>query len=151
MKRLILVLIAFLVLAPQNSFAHPGRTDSSGGHTCRTNCDDWGLSYGEYHYHGGGYTTPNSAPSKPLILPSIGPSPKPSSTPLFIPEVSPSPEVMGETTEVSPSPTPIVEAAQTETQSGNAFAGFATLAVLGGGVYWIIKSIRNRFKKSVQE
>lgn len=31
--------------------AHPGNTDSSGGHTCRTNCGDWGLSYGEYHYH----------------------------------------------------------------------------------------------------
>lgn len=31
--------------------AHPGNTDSSGGHTCRTNCSNWGLSYGEYHYH----------------------------------------------------------------------------------------------------
>lgn len=34
--------------------AHPGRTDSSGGHTCRTNCESWGLDYGEYHYHNGG-------------------------------------------------------------------------------------------------
>jgi hypothetical protein len=33
--------------------AHPGRTDGSGGHTCRTNCESWGLGYGEYHYHGG--------------------------------------------------------------------------------------------------
>lgn len=33
--------------------AHPGNTDESGGHTCRTNCDDWGLNYGEYHYHDG--------------------------------------------------------------------------------------------------
>ncbi|CAH0119016.1 MULTISPECIES: copper amine oxidase N-terminal domain-containing protein [unclassified Paenibacillus] len=33
--------------------AHPGRTDANGGHTCRTNCEKWGLSYGEYHYHGG--------------------------------------------------------------------------------------------------
>lgn len=32
-------------------FAHPGRTDSSGCHTCRTNCSSWGLSYGEYHCH----------------------------------------------------------------------------------------------------
>lgn len=32
--------------------AHPGNTDSSGGHTCRTNCEHWGvLNYGEYHYH----------------------------------------------------------------------------------------------------
>ncbi|MDB7986178.1 YHYH domain-containing protein [Faecalicoccus pleomorphus] len=33
--------------------AHPGRTDSSGCHTCRTNCEKWGLSYGQYHCHGG--------------------------------------------------------------------------------------------------
>ncbi len=33
------------------TFAHPGRTDSSGCHTCRTNCPSWGLSYGEYHCH----------------------------------------------------------------------------------------------------
>lgn len=31
--------------------AHPGRTDSSGCHTCRTNCSSWGLSSGEYHCH----------------------------------------------------------------------------------------------------
>ena len=27
------------------------RTDANGGHTCRTNCEKWGLQYGEYHYH----------------------------------------------------------------------------------------------------
>jgi hypothetical protein len=32
-------------------YAHPGRTDSSGCHTCRTNCSSWGLSTGEYHCH----------------------------------------------------------------------------------------------------
>lgn len=31
--------------------AHSGRTDSSGCHTCRTNCRSWGLSQGEYHCH----------------------------------------------------------------------------------------------------
>jgi hypothetical protein len=31
--------------------AHPGRTDSSGKHTCRTNCPKWGLYYGQYHSH----------------------------------------------------------------------------------------------------
>lgn len=36
---------------PNLTFAHPGRTDSSGCHTCRTNCPNWGLSYGEYHCH----------------------------------------------------------------------------------------------------
>jgi hypothetical protein len=39
--------------------AHPGNTDSSGCHTCRTNCSDWGLSYGEYHCHNNkGYSQP---------------------------------------------------------------------------------------------
>ena len=32
-------------------YAHPGRTDSYGCHTCRTNCASLGLSYGEYHCH----------------------------------------------------------------------------------------------------
>lgn len=35
--------------------AHPGNTDSSGGHYCWTDCEYWGYSYGEYHYHNGGY------------------------------------------------------------------------------------------------
>jgi hypothetical protein len=32
-------------------FAHPGRTDSYGCHTCRTNCAKWGLERDEYHCH----------------------------------------------------------------------------------------------------
>jgi hypothetical protein len=40
-----------LSVSAQCSMAHPGGTDSSGCHTCRTNCSDWGLSYGEYHCH----------------------------------------------------------------------------------------------------
>lgn len=47
----VLILVATLISLPQPSFAHPGRTDSSGCHTCRTNCPDWGLSYNEYHCH----------------------------------------------------------------------------------------------------
>jgi len=31
--------------------AHPGNTDSNGGHVCRTNCPSWGLEFGEYHTH----------------------------------------------------------------------------------------------------
>src|SRR5687768_7165775 len=41
--------------------AHSGRTDANGGHTCRTNCASWGLSQGEYHYHGGGSSTGGSS------------------------------------------------------------------------------------------
>jgi len=39
--------------------AHPGRTDSNGGHYCRTNCEKWGYEYGEYHYHNGSNPSSN--------------------------------------------------------------------------------------------
>ncbi len=41
----------FLVVLPITASAHSGNTDSSGCHTCRTNCSKWGLSTGEYHCH----------------------------------------------------------------------------------------------------
>tara|TARA_X000001036_G_C20640246_1_gene790841 strand:- start:300 stop:1412 length:1113 start_codon:yes stop_codon:yes gene_type:complete len=54
MKILFLFTFIFtLFLATESTQAHSGRTDGSGGHTCRTNCEQYGLSYGEYHYHGG--------------------------------------------------------------------------------------------------
>lgn len=56
MKALILFVLSMLLFS-NISFAHPGRTDQYGGHVCRTNCEDWGLSYGEYHYHNS-YTSP---------------------------------------------------------------------------------------------
>lgn len=40
-------------------FSHPGNTDSGGGHTCWTNCEKWGLEYGEYHFHSGNGTSPS--------------------------------------------------------------------------------------------
>ena len=51
MKRIIYTLIISALIFPSISFAHPGRTDSLGCHTCRTNCASWGLSTGEYHCH----------------------------------------------------------------------------------------------------
>lgn len=49
-----ITLLCCLALSlPSITYAHPGRTDSNGGHTCRTNCEKWGLEYGEYHYHNG--------------------------------------------------------------------------------------------------
>ncbi len=64
MKKLIeIIFVSLLILlvTPTYVVAHPGRTDGSGSHTCRTNCPDWGYSYGEYHYHGG-YTAPDPTP-----------------------------------------------------------------------------------------
>lgn len=46
------------------SYAHPGRTDARGGHTCRTNCEKWGLEYGEYHYHNGSSSSSSKSSSK---------------------------------------------------------------------------------------
>ena len=51
MKKLSFILITLTLVIPSISFAHPGRTDDSGCHTCRTNCASWGLSTGEYHCH----------------------------------------------------------------------------------------------------
>lgn len=47
------------------AFAHPGNTDSQGGHTCRTNCPQWGLSFGQYHYH----NRPSPAPGRTQVEP----------------------------------------------------------------------------------
>ncbi|WP_458411764.1 copper amine oxidase N-terminal domain-containing protein [Schinkia sp. CFF1] len=51
---IMLSVITGLLFISSVAFAHPGRTDSRGGHTCRTNCPKWGLEYEEYHYHNGG-------------------------------------------------------------------------------------------------
>lgn len=43
--------------------AHPGRTDSNGGHHCWTNCEKWGYETGEYHYHNDGNDSSSSGSS----------------------------------------------------------------------------------------
>ncbi|GAB7053587.1 MULTISPECIES: YHYH domain-containing protein [unclassified Paenibacillus] len=58
---MIIVLLCFPFASIAN--AHPGRTDQNGGHTCRTNCEKWGLKYGEYHYHNGGNNSSRSSSS----------------------------------------------------------------------------------------
>lgn len=44
-------IIFVLLILPISVFAHPGRTDANGCHVCRSNCERWGLSNGEYHCH----------------------------------------------------------------------------------------------------
>lgn len=51
MKKFLLIALFCFTFFPLVSFAHPGRTDAYGCHTCKTNCPNWGLSYGEYHCH----------------------------------------------------------------------------------------------------
>jgi hypothetical protein len=50
-SKVIYFFIILFIISSNSVSAHPGRTDSSGGHTCRTNCEQWGLDYGEYHFH----------------------------------------------------------------------------------------------------
>jgi hypothetical protein len=50
-KLLIALILMFACLGADIAKAHPGGTDSAGCHTCRTNCESWGLDYGEYHCH----------------------------------------------------------------------------------------------------
>ncbi len=49
---LILIIIIIVTISP--AFAHPGRTDSKGGHYVRT--EGWGYEVGSYHYHDGSST-----------------------------------------------------------------------------------------------
>ncbi|MDF1497063.1 MAG: thioredoxin domain-containing protein [Patescibacteria group bacterium] len=46
-----LMLLSVALLIPSAVSAHPGSTDSKGGHYCTTNCDSYGLYQNEYHYH----------------------------------------------------------------------------------------------------
>jgi hypothetical protein len=69
MNKLLLSFCLFLFTAASTVEAHPGRTDGSGGHTCRTNCESWGLGYGEYHYHGGGGSSSGSSTGSTYTAP----------------------------------------------------------------------------------
>jgi hypothetical protein len=92
LMRLLAPLSIVLVLGlPASAVAHPGNTDSQGGHTCRTNCASWGLGNGQYHLH----NRPARAPREPA------PSPQP---PIAPPHSSP-----------APIPPPVIQPPRTET------------------------------------
>ncbi|ETT45686.1 putative S-layer protein [Paenibacillus sp. FSL R7-269] len=87
-KRIALSMImsVLLILLPVIANAHPGRTDSDGGHYCRTNCAKWGLKNGEYHYHnGGGSKSAPAATKKPTVKATTKPTAKPTSKPAATP------------------------------------------------------------------
>ena len=72
-----LIVVGVLVIHRSPAFAHPGRTDASGCHTCRTNCSKWGLRTGQYHCHGGGRATTRKPPPPP-------PPPSPPTAPVRV-------------------------------------------------------------------
>jgi hypothetical protein len=60
-------LAAGLIVAavgPATAGAHPGGTDATGGHTCRTDCPAYGLAYGQYHHHTGSGSTGSGSSSQ---------------------------------------------------------------------------------------
>ncbi|MBM7571579.1 hypothetical protein JOC48_002075 [Aquibacillus albus] len=62
-KVFVLLLILIYITSFKVVLAHPGNTDSNGGHYCRTNCEEWGYNYGEYHYHDNNYNDHSHYPS----------------------------------------------------------------------------------------
>lgn len=91
MKKLITVLSLSMVFFPAITFAHPGRTDAYGCHTCHTNCAKWGLADEEYHCHNAkalpqplppvtshsnGVTEPAPQYAKPAVQPVVQTAPK---------------------------------------------------------------------------
>jgi hypothetical protein len=63
--KLFIVTIYILSISPMPVSAHPGGLDANGCHTCRTNCEDYGLFYGQYHCH-----NTISTPTTPSVPPS---------------------------------------------------------------------------------
>ena len=100
MKKVLILIVVSLLLTVNQTYAHPGRTDANGGHTCLTNCLAWGLKDGEYHTHNssGGYTNAEGdvfdsqgnliAPApEPEPTPPPPPEPTPTSEPVIVPKV----------------------------------------------------------------
>lgn len=72
----VMLTILTISLTINNVYAHPGRTDSSGCHYCRTNCAKWGLSEGEYHCHNGSSSSSSKSNSSSKSSSSINSSNK---------------------------------------------------------------------------
>ena len=58
------------------ALAHPGRTNSLGCHSCRTNCTRWGLVTGQYHCRSSSLSRRPPSPAHPTLLPNTSPAPK---------------------------------------------------------------------------
>lgn len=141
--------------------AHPGRTDSYGGHTCRTNCSKWGLSSDEYHKHSadGSYTNSTEQAfdksgalvgSSTAVKPAATVAPAQNIAPQEIPTQQRAAPTPSEEPSPSPTPTPTsvrdVQAIESPSKKADESSGGSgvlittiILAVLGGGGYYLIK------------
>ena len=88
--------LLFALLAVMTVYAHPGRTDSKGGHYVRA--EGYGYPVGSYHYHRNGDTSiaydangnvlprNDSTPAKAPANPTATPKPAPTAAPTPKPE-----------------------------------------------------------------
>ena len=60
MKKIFFILALLSLWAIWLVYAHSGNTDDYWCHTCYTNCEDYGLTYGQYHCHNTPAKTPSS-------------------------------------------------------------------------------------------
>jgi hypothetical protein len=147
--------------------AHPGKTDGSGGHTCRTNCEQWGLDYEEYHYHNPDGSIrrveTKTYEESPVVqkqvestidqtkLPS-SPIPTPSPSPLPSPEISPDPiiepieEENDDIAEADPNETE--EVSENESGESSGVGGLIKLGAVTGLGYWGYKRLKGKKKVS---
>jgi hypothetical protein len=75
----IITLILAVFFSSVTVQAHPGGTNSSGCHVCRTNCAQYGLRPGQYHCHNSSIVPPR-APSTPSTRPTPSTPSSPSSS-----------------------------------------------------------------------
>lgn len=146
MKKIFIPLfsIIFLLISHSPVLAHPGRTDSSGCHTCRTNCASWGLSTGEYHCHGGSTyvapavtKAPTAAPTRvytPTPTRIITPTPSRVVTPSPTKKITPTP-----TQEITPSAKPTYEITETPTPTVLPTVQAAKVTPRGGFWTWLAR------------
>lgn len=124
MQKLTFNLLLFLLL-PTVVLAHPGNTDSSGCHTCRTNCSSWGLSAGEYHCHNSkGATQPKTPVKSTYGENGTG-------------YTSPAPEYSNNNSKTTTSGT-----GSTDTNNLGATGAFGGAALVGAGLYKLYRKIK---------
>lgn len=106
---LFLSLLATFLFLNSPVYAHPGRTDSTGCHTCRTNCPSWGLSYGEYHCHDGKVSSSSQLPVQQQVISTLANTPVPTKLPTITPTKKPIPSPTK-----TPTPTNIITSEPTK-------------------------------------
>jgi hypothetical protein len=123
LKHLIALPFLSIFIFVPTVYAHPGRTDANGGHTCRTNCASWGLATGEYHTHGGGSSTGSTggsytAPVQEVVEPvrQVIMIPTNTSTPIYIPTKIPT-KIPTRIPTKTPIPTPTSKLSATPTNA----------------------------------